>query len=155
MPNRRDFLKSTGAAALFPAGAAAAGQPKHPAAASQSTGLQDRQYWLSVMERLAMPVLGHLSRHELRKAMPVETGGDAAKLRQYTHLEAISRLLVGLAPWMAASGLEGQEARLQRKLVGLAQVSLDAATDPQALERLRALQARRHQLATGKRTESP
>ena len=64
--------------------------------------------------------------------MPVETAGDAAKLRQYTHLEAISRLLVGLAPWLAARGLEGPEAKLQSRFLQLAQVGLDAATDPKS-----------------------
>jgi hypothetical protein len=64
--------------------------------------------------------------------MPVETAGDSTKLRQYTHLEAMARLLVGLAPWLVAPGVQGPEAALRGKLAGLARLSLDAATDPQS-----------------------
>lgn len=64
--------------------------------------------------------------------MPVETPGDAGRLRRYTHLEAVARLVVGLAPWLARRDLEGPEARLQRRLLQLAWLALDAATDPQS-----------------------
>jgi hypothetical protein len=96
------------------------------------SGLADRRYWLTVVEKLASPVLEHLARRELRKAMPVETAGDPSKLSHYTHLEAVSRLLVGLAPWLEARRLEGPEAKLQSKFVQLARLALDAATDPQS-----------------------
>jgi hypothetical protein len=132
MPNRRDFLKHAAAAGVWAAGSAGAAAPLSPASASATTGREDRHYWLTVAEKLATPVLEHLARRELRKAMPVETPGDAAKLRQYTHLEALARLLVGLAPWLAAPGIGGAEAKLQRRLAELARAALDAATDPQS-----------------------
>ena len=132
MPTRRDFFKAVAAAGVLSgAGTRAAesfGQPTAPAA----TGHEERDYWLGVLERLANPVLEHLSRRELKRGMPVETAGDAAKLRQYTHLEAMARLLVGLAPWLEARGVEGAEAKLQRRFAGLARLSLDAATDPKS-----------------------
>lgn len=132
MPNRREFCKAVAAAGVLGATRARAAEEPRPSIAPAANGRDDRNYWLGVAERLANPVLEHLSRRELRKALPVETPGDAAKLRQYTHLEAISRLLVGLAPWLAATGIEGAEAKRQRALAELARLSLDAATDPKS-----------------------
>jgi hypothetical protein len=134
MPNRRAFLKTAAAAGLVQAtGAvpfAALGQPT----ASAGTGQDDREYWLTAVERLTTPVLGHLSRRELRKAMPVETFGDSAKLRQYTYLEAFARLLVGLAPWLAGPQPAGAEGVLHRRVSEQARLGLDAATDPKSAD---------------------
>jgi hypothetical protein len=120
MPNRRDFCKAVAAASLLGTTRTRAGDTPAKPAVLPADGRDDRAYWLGVVDRLATPVLEHLSRRELRKAMPVETPGDAAKLRQYTHLEAIARLLVGLAPWLAAKGLDGPEAKQQRRFAELA-----------------------------------
>jgi hypothetical protein len=128
MENRRDFLKSIGAVGLL--GALDAGpaiaQPQSPSA---STGSNDRSYWLGVMEKLAFPVLSHLSRRELKKAMPVEAAHPSDRAK-YTHLEAFGRLLAGIAPWLEASGLDADESALQKKYLQLTYDSLDAATDP-------------------------
>jgi hypothetical protein len=91
----------------------------------------DRQYWVSVMDRIARPVLTHLSRRELKKNMPVEQKPGAHR-ESVTHLEAFGRLLYGLAPWLAVKNLNGEELSLQHEFLGLARTSLDAATDPQS-----------------------
>jgi hypothetical protein len=129
MENRRGFLKSV--AALGVAGLAGA-----PAAESVAQTLavvgdrtDDRGYWLGVLERIATPVLGNLSRRELKKAMPVEAANPADRAR-FTHLEAFGRLLTGIAPWLAAQGLDESETRRRQKFIKWSQVSLDAATDP-------------------------
>ena len=132
MPNRRSFIKTVAAAGVLGAGGVRAAESRGDMARVPDSGRGDRRYWLTVTEKLASPVLEHLARRELRKAMPVETAGDPSKLRRYTHLEAVSRLLVGLAPWLEASGLEGPEAKLQSRLVQLARQALDAATDPKS-----------------------
>jgi len=49
-------------------------------------------YWLSVMGRMARPVLENLARRTLRKSMPVEAMNPADRAK-YTHLEAFGRLL--------------------------------------------------------------
>ena len=131
MPSRRGFFKTAAAAGLLQAAGsvplAALAQPTEP-----RIGLEDRQYWLTIVQRLSTPVLENLARRELRKAMPVETFGDAQKLRQYTHLEAFARLLVGLAPWLAATPPDRAEAKLHRHCRELVQLGLDAATDPKS-----------------------
>jgi hypothetical protein len=83
-----------------------------------------------VLERISLPVLENLAAGKLHKTMPVETFGKVEKLRLYTHLEAISRLLAGIAPWLELTGLAGKEAALQRKLTELSLACIASATNP-------------------------
>src|SRR3954454_17389129 len=134
MKSRRDFFKTVAAASALGAIESRAANGAEETKPRQGNGRDDRQYWLSILEKIAAPVLLNLSRRELRKKMPVETSADANKLRHYTHLEATARTLVGLAPWLELRGVEGAEARLQKKFVDLAQRGLDAATDPKSAD---------------------
>ena len=97
------------------------------AAAAPQTPETDRQYWLRVLGRLADPVLRNLAAGTLKSNMPVEcVTGNAAERRKYSHLEALGRLLAGIAPWLESGG---QEAR------ALGQMGRDAirsACDPQS-----------------------
>lgn len=124
---RRAFLGSVTAL-----GAAAVALPAKSfghALPTDDLNADDRGYWLDVLERIATPVLQHLSARELRQRMPVEAADPAARAR-FTHLEAFGRVLAGIAPWLAVSGLDEMEAGRQRKFVVWSQASLDAATDP-------------------------
>ncbi|MBN8709306.1 MAG: hypothetical protein BGO12_05190 [Verrucomicrobia bacterium 61-8] len=85
--------------------------------------MNERYYWTGVLKRIASPVLLHLSRRTLRERMPVESGGDPAR-QNFTHLEAIGRLLAGIAPWIELA--EEDSPPLARQALD----SLDAATDP-------------------------
>jgi len=128
MNTRRDFFKSAAALGLL----SATGAPLCAAtenAAGPVSGSDDRKYWVSLVEKLAQPVLGNLAKRELKKTMPVEELPRTGR-EKYTHLEAFGRLLCGLAPWLAAEGLDELERQTQQRLLKLAQESLDAATDP-------------------------
>lgn len=65
-----------------------------------------RSAWLTLLERLARPVLGAMAEGKLRATMPVETCGGAPRddRARFTHLEAIGRLLCGIAPWLELDG---------------------------------------------------
>ena len=83
--------------------------------------MSDRTYWLDVLQRIASPVLTHLAVRRLRAVMPVESqSGYQAERAQFTHLEALGRLLCGIAPWLELRGLHGDEAALQVRFAGLA-----------------------------------
>jgi hypothetical protein len=128
MKTRREFFKT--AAVLGAIGATGL-----PLRASENKNLpapfgDDRSYWVSVLEKIARPVLENLARRELRKNMPVEFKPGATKRELVTHLEAFGRLLCGLAPWLALENLAGTELKLQRELLHLTHLALDAATDP-------------------------
>jgi hypothetical protein len=94
---RRTFLKSALLASAPLLAASAAAETMQPAA----TGADDRKKWLAIVEQVAQPVLEAISLQKLRATMPVECApGDEAARAQSTHLEAIARLLCGLAPWL-------------------------------------------------------
>jgi hypothetical protein len=116
MTTRRSLLQ---AAAAF--SAAAAPEPAET----------DREYWIRILTSVATPVLGNLARGTLKRNMPVESGtGSAQERRKYSHLEAIGRLLAGIAPWLEASLDPGPERDLQQRFATLARQSIHSATDP-------------------------
>jgi hypothetical protein len=127
MKDRREFLKTAAALGII----SAVGVPVMESGAETFSGKgeDDRIYWVSVLEKIGRPVLENLSRRELKKAMPVEANNPSDRAK-YAHLEAFGRLLAGIAPWLAAAGLDGVEADRQRRFIGWAQTSLAAATDP-------------------------
>jgi hypothetical protein len=127
MESRRKFLQS--AAIVGIAGATSAAPADAVAQSAPPTGSIDRAYWIAALDKIASPVLENLSRRELRKNMPVEAV-DPADRAKYTHLEAFGRTLCGIAPWLAAQGLDQSEAARQKQFADLARTSLDAATGP-------------------------
>jgi hypothetical protein len=82
--DRRTFLGSIAATGALPFG-----QREPPL----RSGGDDRAYWISVLRRLAEPVLTRLVR------MPVEQARGADR-EQVTRLEALGRLIAGIAPWL-------------------------------------------------------
>lgn len=118
---RRMFLKRS-AAAL--AGMPVLSETLHaqetqPAVAPMNV----RDYWISVAQRIARPVLENLAARTLKKNMPVEER-PGAKRAPVTYLEAFGRLMAGIAPWLEQDKPE--------PWIKLAQQALDAATDPQS-----------------------
>lgn len=94
-------------------------------------GQADRQYWVELLERIARPLLSAGAVGELRRRMPVEARpGLEGERAQYTHLEAVGRLLCGIAPWLDAEGLDGPEETLRGKLAALAQKTLAHGVNP-------------------------
>jgi hypothetical protein len=130
MNSRRHFVKTVAAAGVLGAMGSSVSGSSATLAPAPSDGHADRRYWITVLQKLAQPILGRLSRRELKQSMPVETSGKAADRQKYTHLEAFGRLLAGIAPWLEARDVAEAEAQAQRQFIGLAQAALDAATDP-------------------------
>ena len=123
--DRRKFLRtgaSLGAMSVMRSSAGAAA-PAH----EQS----DREYWVHLLTRISHPVLNALNERKLKLQMPVEAPhGNSEDRRQYTHLEAIGRLLAGIAPWLETGPTAGIEGALRAKYANLAREAIDAATDP-------------------------
>lgn len=91
----------------------------------------DRRDWVAVLERIARPVLAAGAAGELRRRMPVEARpGQEAVRAAYSHLEAVGRLLCGIAPWLELQGLSGPEETLRADLAALAQATLAHSVDP-------------------------
>ena len=123
MKHRRAFLRTV-------AGAGAAAVATQAGAQSTET---DREYWVRTLEKVAEPVLVNLAAGTLKRNMPVEcVTGNVADRRKVTHLEAIGRLLAGLAPWLEAPLGAGAERDLQQRYAGLARAAIRNGADAQS-----------------------
>jgi hypothetical protein len=120
--DRRTFLKTTGAAGAFAV--------MRPSASAQSTSATpDRAYWIALARKLADPVLGNLANGMLRAKMPVEQAPGADR-RAVTHLEALGRLLDGLAPWLELGADQTPEGRVRAQYIDVAHRAIGRAVDP-------------------------
>jgi hypothetical protein len=117
---RRDFLKAAGAASAWPAAASA--QRPNPATS-------DRDTWIAIMRRLADPVLTNLANGTLKARMPVEQAAGTDR-RSVTHLEALGRLVAGMAPWIELPSDTSAEGRLRADYAQLARRAIARAVDP-------------------------
>jgi hypothetical protein len=122
--NRRDFLKSASASAMAPALSAERRVPQAPPATQD-----DRAVWVGHVRRLADPVLKNLAAGTLKARMPVEQAAGANR-RNVSHLEAVGRLVAGIAPWLELRGDASAEGRLRTDYADLTVRAIARAVDP-------------------------
>jgi hypothetical protein len=120
--DRREFLKTAGAAS------AASAMPG-TARAAQRSAAGDREIWVSLMRKLADPVLTHLANGTLKSRMPVEQAANTDR-RSVTHLEALGRLIAGIAPWLELPADASPEGRARAEYGALARRAIARAVDP-------------------------
>ena len=92
--NRRDFLKTAAAGSVLPA--VTPGVVRQPLPGAEAV---DRDVWVGLLRKIADPVLKNLAAGTLKARMPVEQHAGANR-DAVSHLEAIGRLLAGIAPWL-------------------------------------------------------
>jgi hypothetical protein len=133
--DRRDFLRTAGAIAaservrLQPDTTYEVREVRADGAVAQrDASASDREYWISVMRKLADPVLTNLANGTLKTGMPVEQG--SSDRRAVTHLEAMGRLIAGLAPWIELPADETNEGKLRAQYATLAHRAIARAVDP-------------------------
>lgn len=124
--NRRDFIKTVPAL-----GAAMGISAQSSGNTIKKVAENDRQTWLNLLYKISHPVLDAMSQGKLTTLMPVEVPEDAYGGRdEVTYLEAIGRLLAGLAPWLELEGVTGEEAEMQKELREKALLSIKHSVDP-------------------------
>jgi hypothetical protein len=136
---RRSFLKSALlASAPLLSSSAARGAAEEAAPPQQTPAKDDRARWLAIVERVSQPVLEAISQQKLRATMPVEAAEAHADARkQSTHLEAVGRLLCGLAPWLEAeAGDNPAEEALRNRYREWARLAIRYGTDPRSPDAL-------------------
>lgn len=131
MTTRRQFVAQAAAATVLgPSRVLGADAPKMMNANPAPATTDERAYWCGLAAKLATPVLTALAARKLKATMPVEAKNpkDRAKV---THLEALGRLLAGIAPWLEL-GADGEagESSVRVRFADLAREGIDAATDP-------------------------
>lgn len=102
--------------------------------AQQSNGVKDRAFWVATLTRIADPVLTNLSQNTLKKNMPYES--LAPDRKKFSHLEAVGRLICGMAPWLELGPDNTAEGKLRAKYIALAVKGLQNAVDPDAPDHL-------------------
>ena len=123
--HRRELLRTLGATASVTL------LEKSDEATPQSPdGPSVRAYWVSVARRLADPVLTNLANGTLTSRMPVEQAAGA-KREAVSHLEALGRLVAGIAPWLELEDND-DEARIRNRYADLTRRAIDRATDPKS-----------------------
>jgi len=127
MINRRSFFKIApvlGAGPLF---------IKKVSAFEDSTPdkqiIDHRSYWLELLDTISYPVLLAGSEAKLKAIMPVETTNGADE-KPSTYLEAVGRLLAGIAPWLESESGNKKEQNLREQYRGLALKSIANIVDP-------------------------
>jgi hypothetical protein len=120
---RREFLRTAGAAAFLTTTGSMT--PNRPVAEPTP---DDRSYWLDVQRRVAGPVLTSMADGTLKARMPVEAVDPDR--RAVTHLEALGRLIAGIAPWLELPPEGGAEGALRAQYLELARRSIARAVDP-------------------------
>lgn len=101
----------------------------HYEAHSENEINPDRKYWISVMTRLADPVLENLSKGELTKNMKVEQSRNAGR-ESVARLEALGRLAAGIAPWLELGPDDTWEGKLRNHYRNLLVKSISNAMNP-------------------------
>jgi hypothetical protein len=123
--HRREFFQAIGVGGVL------AATPAH-ALAGQGVAVPasgDRELWVGFMRRLADPVLTNLANGTLKARMPVEQAA-ATDRRSVTHLEALGRLMAGIAPWLELGTDASAEGRARAEYGVLARRAIARAVDP-------------------------
>lgn len=132
--SRRSFLRGAATGSVLMAMPA-------PYASGQSPVPDTRERWLDWVERVSEPVLTALADRTLRKSMPVEAvKGHEAERAIGTQLEALGRLLMGLAPWLElepSAGESTRETALRARYRGMAREAIASAVDPASPDYMR------------------
>ncbi|EEI91247.1 Tat pathway signal sequence domain protein, partial [Sphingobacterium spiritivorum ATCC 33300] len=105
------LLGSIGVGAMIPTVSAKADRT---ALSIAQKGLNDREYWVSLLDKMAAPILDNISKQQLRKIMPMEVSPVFdSRDPGVGYLEAFGRLMSGLAPWLALPADNSSEGQLR------------------------------------------
>lgn len=98
-----------------------------------SDGINEREYLVNTLIRIANPVLEALSKNKLKERMPLECAPNQETDRKnYTCLEAFGRTLAGIAPWLELGPDGSPEGKLREKYILMSLQCIKNATDPES-----------------------
>jgi hypothetical protein len=101
------------------------------------TSKNDREYWVALLDKIASPVLGNMSKGELKKNMPVAySPAWDGRNNQVAYMEAFGRLIAGLAPFLALPDDTTKESEIRKRLRLQTQQSLANAVNPDSADYL-------------------
>ena len=90
--------------------------------------VQDRFYWVSLLEKIVKPVIDNLSVGSLIKTMPYES--ENIEGRKFAYLEAFARVFNGIAPWLELGSDSTYEGKIRERYINLTINSISNAVKP-------------------------
>lgn len=108
-------------------------------AQAQKPSTSDRQYWLSMLDKIAKPVLSNLAENRLKERMPVVLSPKVDNREWRTkaaYLEAFGRTLSGIGPWLNGEGGTKEEVALRNQYRQWATKAVANAVNPAAKDYL-------------------
>ena len=88
---------------------------------------EDRIFWVSMLQKIAFPVLDNLSAGSLRKKMPYES--SSVEGEKFAYLEAFARVFNGIAPWLELGPDSSEEGSVREKYINLTLSSISTAVN--------------------------
>jgi hypothetical protein len=133
---RRNLLKKISLASiagLFMQPAQLLAETKDVEINKPANGIDDRKYWVGLLDKIASPLLSNMSKGTLRKNMDMEVSPiwDNRDIG-VGYLEALGRLAVGMAPWLALQDVNIEEAVIQARLKKQLQESIAHGVNPKS-----------------------
>lgn len=91
----------------------------------------DREYWCSLLYKMAKPVLKEMSEGNLQKNMQLELSPSwDGRNKKVAYMETFGRLMAGLAPWLSLPDDDTKEGQMRKQLKKWALKSYANAVDP-------------------------
>ena len=100
------------------------------------TKKSDREIWVDLAYKIALPVLQNMSQGLLKKNMVVEYIPDYRVDKRVLFLESFGRLMNGISPWLNLPDDDSKEGQMRKKLRELAILSYKNAVDPNSPDML-------------------
>lgn len=91
---------------------------------------EDRIFWVSILQKIAFPVLNNLRKGSLKKNMPYES--TSLEGEKFSHLEAFARVFNGIAPWLELGPDSSEEGIVREKYVNLTIRAIINAVNPRS-----------------------
>ena len=90
--------------------------------------LEDRVYWVSLLQKITFPVLNNLAKGTLRKNMPYES--TSLEGQKFSYLEAFARVFNGIAPWLELGPDSSEEGTVREKYIQMTMKAISNAVNP-------------------------
>ena len=90
--------------------------------------LEDRIYWVSLLQKITFPVLNNLAKGTLRKNMPYES--VSLEGQKFSYLEAFARVFNGIAPWLELGPDSSEEGTVREKYIRMTMKAISNAVNP-------------------------
>lgn len=106
------------------------GQSKSGGPAVQPS-TDDRAYWVSILTKMATPILDRISKERFRAEMPIVKSETYDYIDPSVgYLEAFGRLLAGMAPWLALPDDKTAEGKLRAQFKQQALLGIQHGVNP-------------------------